>query len=118
MREIVVRSLTSQDWVNRDYRVTEVMRQAGELTRVMRRCTYRVEGRVTVPSMPDSIRWARTVDRSAPRRVYVTKEFNPETGHEQVTYKVLGHLYVVLDRDVYCVGYRHILAMGIAGASA
>ena len=28
-------------------------------------------------------------------------------------YKVLGHLYVVWGRDVFCIGYRHILSMDI-----
>lgn len=113
MREIVVRSLTSGDWLNRDCVVTETMRQGESRTTVTRRCTYRVESRITVPSTGDSIRWAQALDPHPPRQVYVTKDFDPETGKERITYKVLGHFYVVLDRDVYCVGYRHILAMGV-----
>ena len=56
MRDIVVRNLTSGDWCNRDCLVTEVMRQGDLVTRIIRRCTYRIERRVTVPSVPDSIR--------------------------------------------------------------
>ena len=111
MREIVVRSLTSENWQKRDCRVTEVMQQGECLSTVTRRCTYRIESRVTVPSTLDSILWARTLDPHPPRQVFVTKGLDPNTGHEQITYKILGHFYVVLDRDVFCISYRHILAM-------
>jgi hypothetical protein len=39
---------------------------------------------------------------------------NPDTGAERVVYKVLGHFYVVLERSVFCVGYRHTLSMNVA----
>lgn len=116
MRDIVVRSLTSGDWLNRDCLVTETMRQGEYVTTVMRRCTYHIASRVTVPSIPDSIRWARNLDPQPPRQVYVTKDLDPETGNERVIYKVLGHFYVVLNREVICVGYRHILSMAVEGA--
>ncbi len=111
MREIVVRSLTSNDWLKRDCLVTEVMRQAGTVSTVTRRCTYRVESTVTVPSTSDSVTWARNIDPHPPRQVFVTKELDPDTGQEQITYKILGHFYVVLDREIFCIGYRHILSM-------
>jgi hypothetical protein len=111
MREILVRSLTSGDRLNRDCVVTEVMQQGDYVTTVTRRCTYHVESCVTVPSTPDSIRWAQTLDPRTPRQVYVTKDLEPETGRERVTYKVLGHFYVVLDREIFCVNFRHILSM-------
>ena len=53
-RNIVVRSLTSDDWQNRDCVVTEVMRRDDAVTTVTRRCTYHVEVRVTLPSLQDS----------------------------------------------------------------
>ncbi len=113
MRDITVRSLTSENWLQRDCRVVEVMRQPDSVSTVMRRCTYHVESRVTVPSTVDSIRWAHSVDPYPPRQVFVTKGLNPETGCEQITYKILGHFYVVLDRDIFCIGYRHILSMTV-----
>ena len=113
MRDIVIRNLTSGDWHNRDCLVTEVMRQGESVATVTRRCTYRVEARTTVLSTDDSIRWAKTLDPHLPRQVYVTKDLDPETGHERVVYKVLGSFYVVLDREVFCIGYRHILAMTV-----
>lgn len=113
MREIIVRSLTSGDQLNRDCLVVEVMQQSDYVTTVTRRCTYHVESRVTVPSLNDSIRWARTLDPRSPRQVYVSKDLDPETGRERVTYKVLGHFYIVLDREIFCVGYRHILSMAV-----
>ena len=116
MREILVRNLTSRNWLNRDCLVTEIMHQGDTVTTVMRRCTYRVESRVTVPSTSDSIRWAKTLDPRSPRQVYVTKDLDPDTGRERVIYKVLGHLYVVLDRDVFCIRYRHILSMAVEAA--
>lgn len=118
MREIVVRNLTSGDWLNRDCLVTEIMRQADYVTTVMRRCTYHVESHVTLPSTRDSIRWAQALDPCPSRQVYVTKDLDPETGNERVTYKVLGHFYVVLDRQVFCVGFRHILSMAVEQAES
>ena len=111
MRDIVVQSATSGDQLNRDCRVTEVMRQGDCLTTVTRRCTYRVEERVTTPSMDDTIRWAQRIDPLPPRQVYLTKDLDPSTGQERITYKVLGHFYVVLADEVFCVGYRHVLVM-------
>ena len=114
MRDIVVRSLTSNDWLKRDCLVTEVVSQAGSVSTVTRRCTYRVESTVTVPSTMDSMIWARNLDPHPPRQVFVTKELDPDTGEEQITYKILGHFYVVMDREIFCVGYRHILSMMVA----
>ena len=113
MREIVVRNLTSSDWMKRDCLVSELMRQGGYSTRVVRRCTYRVESRTALTSLGDSAHWAQGLDPLPSRQVYVTKDLDPDTGGERVVYKVLGHFYVVWERDIVCVGYRHILAMNV-----
>lgn len=113
MREIVVRNLTSDDRLKRDCVVTELMRQGDYVTKVMRRCTYRVESETALPTLDDSIAWAKNIDPVPPRQVFVTKDMDPDTGGEKVIYKVLGHFYVVMGRSVYCVGYRHILSMDI-----
>ena len=113
MREIQVRNLTSGDWLKRDCIVTELMSQGEFATKVTRRCTYRVKSRTTLPSTDDSIQWAKNLDPLPVRQVYVTKDLDPDSGAERVVYKVLGHFYVVWDRAVFCVGYRHILAMNI-----
>ena len=117
MREILVRNLTSDDWLRRDCVVSELMQQGDYATRGIRRCTYRVESKTVLPSTEDSIPWARNLDPLPPRQVFVTKDLNPETGGERVVYKVLGHFYVVLNRSVFCVGYRHILSMDIDSAN-
>ena len=113
MREILVRNLTSSDWLKRDCVVTELMHQGDYATKVIRRCTYHVESKTAMPSLSDSVQWAHNLDPLPPRQVFVTKDLDPDTGGERVVYKVLGHFYVVLERDVYCVGYRHILSMDI-----
>jgi hypothetical protein len=118
MREILVRNLTSTDWLKRDCVVTERIQQGDYTTQVRRRCTYRVESKTALASTVDSIRWAQRLDPLPPRQVFVTKDLDPESGNERVIYKVLGHLYVVWGRDVYCIGYRHILAMDIEAPEA
>ncbi len=114
MREILVRNLTSSDWLKRDCVVTEHVQQGDCATNIVRRCTYRVETQTTLPSTLDSIHWAQNLDPLPPRQVFVTKDMNPDTGAERVVYKVLGHFYVVLERSVFCVGYRHTLSMNVA----
>lgn len=117
MRKILVRNLTSNDWLKRDCVVTELVQQGDFATRIIRRCTYRVESQTPLPSTSDSMEWAqRTLDPLPSRQVFVTKDLDPETGSERVVYKVLGHFYVVWGRDVLCVGYRHILAMDVDSA--
>jgi len=118
MREILVRNLTSNDWLKRDCIVTELLQQGDFATRVIRRCTYRVESEVPLVSTSDSIQWAKNLDPVAPRQVYVTKDLDPDTGGERVVYKVLGHFYVVWGRSVFCVGYRHILSMDVDSPDA
>ena len=118
MREILVRNLTSADWLKRDCVVTELMEQGDYTTRVVRRCTYRVESQTVLPATADSIRRARNLDPAAPRQVFVTKDLDPETGGERVVYKVLGHFYVVWGRTVFSIGYRHILSMDIDAADS
>jgi len=113
MREILVRNLTSSDFLKRDCVVTELMQQGNYTTKVVRRCTYHVESKTVLPSTRDSAQWARNLDPLTPRQVFVTKGIDPGTGGERVVYKVLGHFYVVWGRDVFCVGYRHILSMDI-----
>lgn len=113
MREILVRNLTSSDWLKRDCVVSELVHQGDAVTRIIRRCTYHVKSQTTLPSTADSISWAHHLDPVPPRQVFVTKDLDPDTGAERVVYKVLGHFYVVLDRDVFCIGYRHILSMDV-----
>ena len=113
MRDILVRSLTSGDRLNPDCRVTEILRQDDSVATVIRRCTYHIESRVTVPSTADAITWAHTLDPHPPRQVYVTKELDPDTDSEHITYKVIGHFYVVFSREIFCVGYRHVLSMAV-----
>ena len=113
MREILVRNLTSSDFLKRDCVVTELTRQGDYTTKVIRRCTYHVESQTSLPSTHDSAQWARNLDPLSPRQVFVTKDLDPDTGGERVVYKVLGHFYVVWGRTVFCVGYRHILSMDI-----
>ncbi len=113
MREILVKNLTSADWLKRDCVVTELMSQGDYVTKVIRRCTYRIKSRTAIASTSDSIPWAKNLDPLPPRQVFVTKDLNPDTGGERVVYKVLGHFYVVLAREVFCVGYRHILSMDV-----
>ncbi len=115
MRDIVVRNLTSSDWLKRDCVVSEHVQQGEYTTRVLRRCTYRVKSQTVLPSTCDSITWAKNLDPVSPRQVFVTKDINPDTGGERVVYKVLGHFYVVWERTIFCVGYRHILSMDIEG---
>ena len=118
MREILVRDLTSSDYLKRDCVVTEYVQQGEVMTTVVRRCTYRVESRTTLPSTHDSVRWAQNLDPLPPRQVFVTKGLNPDTGSERVIYKVLGHFFVVWGREVFCIGYRHILSMDLAAGEA
>ena len=113
MRDILVKNLTSADWLQRDCVVSELMRQGDYTTKVIRRCTYQIESQTVLPSTRDSIQWAHNLDPLPPRQVYVTKDLDPDTGGERVVYKVRGHFYVVWGRVVFCVGYRHILSMDI-----
>ncbi len=113
MRSILVRNLTSSDWLKRDCVVTELMQEGECVTTVTRRCTYRVESQTTLSSTNDSIAWARNLDPLPPRQVFVTKTLDPTTDVERVMYKVLGHFYVVWDRAVFCVSYRHVLSMDV-----
>ena len=113
MREVLVRNLTSANRLQRDYLMTERVQQGDYTTRIVRRCTYRVESQTVLPATDDSIRWAKNLHPHRGRQVFVTKHLDPDTGEERVVYKVLGHLYVVMDCVVFCVGYRHILSMDI-----
>jgi len=113
MREIVVRNLTSSDFLKRDCVVSELIQQGDYTTKVIRRCTYRVESQTPLVATDDSVVWAKNLDPLPPRQVFVTKDLDPHTGGEKVVYKVLGHFYVVWGRDVFCVGYRHILSMDV-----
>ena len=113
MRQITVRNLTSEDWLQRDCLVTERIREGDATTQVTRRCTYRVESRTPLPSLSDTINWARNLDPLPPRKVFVTRDVDPESGGERVVYKVVGHLYIVWGCEVVCVGYRHLLAMHV-----
>ena len=113
MREILVRNLTSGNHLKRDCVVTEQLQQGDCMTTVMRRCTYHVQSRTALASLDDSASFANRLDPLPPRQVYVTKDMDPDTGTERVSYKVLGHLYVVWGLDVFCIGYRHILSMDV-----
>lgn len=116
MREIQVRRLTSENWRQRDSLITERMNFGQYSTKVVRRCTYRIESETPLACTEDSINWANShIEPKAPRRVFVKKDIDPDTGMERVVYKVLGHIYAVCDRVIFRVGYRHILSMDVEG---
>ncbi len=116
MREIQVRRLTSQDWRQRDSLITERMNFGQYSTKVVRRCTYKVETETALACTEDSIEWASShIEPTAPRRVFVKKDVDPDTGMEKVVYKVLGHIYAVHDKVIFRVGFRHILSMDVEG---
>jgi hypothetical protein len=113
MRAIRVRHLTSQDWTQRDSVVQERIQQGDYSTTVVRRCTYRIASQTVLPSQEDVVKWAQNIDPVIPRRVFVRKAVDPESGRERVDYKVIGHLYAVLESTVFCISYRHVLSMDV-----
>lgn len=114
MREIVVKSKTSEDGKRRDCLVTERMELQGYVTRISRRCTYQVVREASLPSLQDCIRWSKNrLSPRYPRHVFVTKEVDATSGRENVTYKVLGHLYAILNCEIFNIGYRHVLSMKV-----
>ena len=57
MREVVVRSLTSGDWLNRDCLVTEVMQQGDYVTKVTPRCSPGSRFLYSLAGLRNTKRW-------------------------------------------------------------
>ena len=116
MREIVYRNLASTDKRQRDVLLLEQAQQNGQTTRLSKRCTYAVKGRLNLQDPAGPTPWSDAQiheDTNRPRQVFIRKIRNTATGEEQFTYKLLGHCYAVVGTRVFAVTYRHALHMEI-----
>lgn len=114
MREILTRTLTSEDQSKKDCLITEITCINGFQTKIVRRCTYKVTREVALASLNDCMSWAsKSIAPKNPRRVFIRKLLDSETGTEIIIYKVLGHLYSVTNTTIYDIRYRHIISMNV-----
>ena len=111
MRDIRCRILSEGG--RRDVLIEEIVSLGSTVSRIRRRCTYRVDsivGYLTLGHLIQDVK--ESPFRGRVRQVYVTKALL-EKGGERVVYKVLGEFLVVLGTSLFDISYRHTLSMEV-----
>ena len=110
MREIFIRTKTSDNHKRKNLSIVEVINQDGFVARAEKKYSYYVSEQNT-PNNEDQIKaWAdlqQQAYQKKDRHVCIRKMFDPKTGIGQMVYRVIGSFYVVQNLHIFAVVFMH-----------
>lgn len=110
MREIFIRTSTSENHKRKNLSIVEVINQDGLVARAEKKYSYYVSQQSPVGSEEEIKVLA---DAQSPgyqkkdRHVSIQKRFDHKTGMGQMVYRVIGSFYVVQNLKVFAVVFMH-----------
>ena len=110
MREISIKTSTSDNHKRKNLQIVEMIRQDGITARAEKKFAYYVSEQSPFLDAEKMKNWtdiqARTYQKKD-RHVSIRKMVNPKTGMGQMIYRVIGSFYVVQDLRVFAVVFMH-----------
>ena len=110
MREISIKTSTSDNHKRKNLQIVEMIRQDGITARAEKKFAYYVSEQSPFLDVEKMKNWtdiqARTYQKKD-RHVSIRKMVNPKTGMGQMIYRVIGSFYVVQDLRVFAVVFMH-----------
>lgn len=110
MREIVIRTTTSENHKRKNLCIVETIDQNGLLARAEKKFSYYVSEQDQVSTAEELNQWMQQQAsgfQKKDRHVSIRKTFDSETGVGQMIYRVIGSFYVVQDLHLFAVVFMH-----------
>lgn len=110
MREIFIRTKTSDNHKRKNLSIVEVINQEGFVARAEKKYSYYVSEQNQEPNEEAIKAWADLQQQSyqkKDRHVSIRKTFDPKTGLGQMVYRVIGSFYVVQNLHIFAVVFMH-----------
>ena len=112
MREICIKTSTSQNHKRKNLQIVEMINQDGMVARAEKKFAYYVSQQSPFIDADKMKNWgdiqARTYEKKD-RHVSIRKMVDPKTGMGQMIYRVIGSFYVVQDLHVFAVVFMHTI---------
>ncbi len=122
MREIFIKTTTSDNHKRKNLSITEVINQDGFVARAEKKYCYYVSEQQNGKQFKDPTdvkEWmglqAQSLQKKS-RHVSIKKVFDHKTGIGQMIYRVIGSFYVVQDLHVFAVVFMHTIKFDMISA--
>ena len=110
MREICIKTSTSENHKRKNLQIVEMINQDGIVARAEKKFAYYVSEQSALADEDKMKHWpeiqAQTYQKKD-RHVSIRKTVDPKTGVGQMIYRVIGSFYVVQDLRVFAVVFMH-----------
>ena len=116
MREITIRTSTSENRRRRNLWMTELINERGLVARAQKRYAYFVTEKREPVTKEDLNGWIESqskLKQKKPRHISIRRTFDKETGVGQTVYRTTGSFYVLRDFKVFIVVFLHSIKFDI-----
>lgn len=112
MREILIKTTTSENHKRKNLQITEVIDQKGMVAKAEKKFSYYVSEQGLEASPEQLKNWAELSSQKQPyqkksRHVCIRKVYDGKTGVGQMVYRVIGSFYIVQNLHVFAVVFMH-----------
>ncbi len=110
MREICIKTSTSENHKRKNLQIVEMIRQDGITARAEKKFAYYVSEQSPFMDADKMKNWNDVTARAyqkKDRHVSIRKMVDPKTGMGQMIYRVIGSFYVVQDLRIFAVVFMH-----------
>lgn len=110
MREIFIKTKTSENHKRKNLSIVEVINQEGFVARAEKKYSYYVSEQNPIQDQQELKAWAdlqQQAYQKKDRHVSIRKTFDPQTGLGQMVYRVIGSFYVVQNLHIFAVVFMH-----------
>lgn len=110
MREICIRTSTSENHKRKNLQIVEMINQDGIVARAEKKFAYYVSEQSPLADKDKVKNWSEIqaqAHQKKDRHVSIRKTVDPKTGMGQMIYRVIGSFYVVQDLRVFAVVFMH-----------
>lgn len=110
MREIFIRTKTSDNHKRKNLSIIEVINQEGFVARAEKKYSYYVSEQNSSKKPELAMAWAdiqQQAYQKKDRHVSIRKTIDPKTGIGQMVYRVIGSFYVVQNLHTFVVVFMH-----------
>lgn len=121
MREICIKTSTSENHKRKNLQIVEMIRQDGITARAEKKFAYYVSEQSPFMDADKMKNWNDVTARAyqkKDRHVSIRKMVDPKTGMGQMIYRVIGSFYVVQDLRIFAVVFMHSIKFDMVSRKA
>ena len=110
MRDICIKTTTSQNHHRKNLSIVELIKENGMVAKAEKKYSYYVSEQDPFNAPADMSVWLNQQSQGLQkkdRHVSIKKIFDPKTGIGQMVYRVIGSFYVVQNLHVFAVVFMH-----------